>query len=78
MFITIGKAFALVSALSGAVGTGLLFKGSFAYESPAFWADDAMLNDMRDRNRHRQLLQRTGLGLLMFSFALAGVSVLLD
>jgi hypothetical protein len=74
--VTASKILGLVSAASGAIGTLLLFFGSFAYEQPGYYMNKNLLDDMVKRNKRRRLLQRTGLGLIMLSFVLAGFSVL--
>jgi len=74
--VTISKILGLVSAASGALGTLLLFFGSFAYEQPAYYMSKNMIDAMVKRNKRRQLFQRAGLGLIMISFLLAGFSVL--
>jgi hypothetical protein len=72
--VTASKILGLVSAASGAVGTLLLFFGSFAYEQPPYYTKPAMIAALIKRNKRRQLLQRAGLGLIMLSFVLAGFS----
>ena len=42
---TLGKIVNLGAAASGALGTALLFKGSFSYEAPAAWVDEKFLAD---------------------------------
>jgi hypothetical protein len=74
--VTVSKILGLVSAASGALGTLLLFFGSFAYEQPAYYMSKNAIDVMVKRNKRRQLLQRAGLGLLMLSFVLAGLSLL--
>jgi hypothetical protein len=71
------KIVGLISALSGAVGTWLLYKGSFAYEQMAYYSNHAMAEEVGKRNKTRHSLQRAGLILIMISFVLAGISVLL-
>ena len=68
----------LASAVCGAIGTGLLYRGSFALEAPAAFADDAFIADMVARNKKRQRLQRAGLSLLMLSFLLGGASLFFE
>ena len=58
------------------VRPSLLFFGSFAYEQPAYYMSKNAIDVMVKRNKRRQLLQRAGLGLLMLSFVLAGLSLL--
>jgi hypothetical protein len=53
---------------------GVLFRGSFAFESFSAWADEKYVKDVTARNRRRTLLQRIGLSLLMVSFALQGIA----
>jgi hypothetical protein len=74
--VTGGKIVGLISAASGAFGTLLLFFGSFAYEQPPYYTKPAMIAALIKRNKRRQLLQRAGLGFIMLSFVLAGLSVL--
>jgi hypothetical protein len=74
--VTANKIIGLVSAASGAFGTLLLFYGSFVYEQPAYYMSKNMIDAMVKRNKRRQLFQRAGLGLIMLSFVLAGLSVL--
>jgi hypothetical protein len=76
--VTTTQIIGLLSAVSGAVGTLFLFFGSFAYEQPSYYANQKLIDDMIKRNKRRQLLQRTGLGLLMLSFVLGGASVVLS
>lgn len=45
---TLGKIVNLGAAASGALGTALLFKGSFSYEAPAAWVDEKFLADMAE------------------------------
>ncbi len=75
---TPGKIVNLAAAASGALGTVLLFRGSFAYEAPAYYMNKKLMEDMRDRNSRRMVLQRNGLRLLMLSFTLAGIAQFLD
>lgn len=74
--MTFSKILGLVSAASGAFGTLLLFFGSFAYEQPAYYMSKNAIDVIIKRNKRRQLFQRAGLGLIMISFLLAGLSVL--
>jgi hypothetical protein len=75
--MTAAKIVGLLSAISGAVGTPFLYRGSFAYEQPSFYANQQLLEEMGKRNKKRRQFQRIGLGLLMISFVLAGFSVVL-
>jgi hypothetical protein len=74
--VTVSKILGLVSAASGALGTLLLFFGSFSYEQPAYYMSKNSIDAMVKRNKKRQSLQRASLGLIMLSFVLAGLSVL--
>jgi len=74
--VTAAKIVGLFSAALGAVGTLLLFFGSFAYEQPSVYFNQEMVDALRKRNKRRQRLQRAGLGFLMLSFILGGVSVI--
>jgi hypothetical protein len=75
---TVGKVINLLAAASGAFGTLILFRGSFAYEAPAVWADDKFIEAMKARNHRRSVLQRVGLSFLMISFVLAGIGQLVE
>jgi len=55
-----------------------MFFGSFAYEGFTPYSDQQKIDEQTKRNKRRRLLQRTGLGLLMLSFVLAGFSVVLN
>jgi hypothetical protein len=74
--MTVAKVIGLLSAAAGAVGTLLLFFGSFAYEQPPAYFTKEMADGLRERNRRRQRLRRVGLGFLMLSFVLGGISVI--
>jgi hypothetical protein len=73
--VTATKIVGLLSAALGAIGTLLLFFGSFAYEQPSVWMNAELVADMTKRNKRRRLLQQSGLSLLMLSFVLGGLSV---
>jgi hypothetical protein len=75
--VTTTQIVGLLSALSGAVGTLLLFFGSFAYEQPPYYTNSELIGAMVKRNKRRRLRQQFGLGFLMLSFILAGFSVVL-
>jgi hypothetical protein len=72
------KIVGLISALSGAAGTWLLYKGSFAYEQLMPYVNNAMIDEISKRNKKRHAFQRAGLILIMISFLLAGIGVLLS
>jgi hypothetical protein len=76
--VTAAQIVGLLSAVSGAVGTLFLFFGSFAYEQLSPYSNPEIIRDMAKRNKRRQFRQRIGLGLLMLSFVLAGISVVLN
>ena len=67
----------IVAAVLGAAGTVWLARGSFAYEQLAVWADDEIIRALAARNARRQRQQQFGLGLLMASFVVQGVSAIL-
>jgi hypothetical protein len=71
------KIVGMLSAIFGAGGTLVLFFGSFSYEGFGQYENKQSIDAKIKRNERRQCLQRVGLGLLMLSFLLAGVSVLL-
>jgi len=75
--VVLSKIIGVLSAISGAGGTFLLYKGSFAYEQFPYYTSRASVAEASQRNRRRQRLQRAGLSLIMLSFVLAGISVLL-
>jgi hypothetical protein len=72
------KVFGLLSAALGAGGTLMLFFGSFTYEGFTPYSNQQMIDAQTKRNKRRGFLQRTGLGLLLLSFVLAGFSVVLS
>jgi hypothetical protein len=73
------KALNILSAILGAIGTALLFKGSFAYEQMSYMdtEDFAITKGIARRNRWRRNFQNTGLALILASFVLAGISATL-
>lgn len=68
----------LIAALFGVLGTILLFKGSFAFESIGSYANPVIIAQMNSRNRRRDLLQRLGLFSLLIGFSLQAVSQFLS
>jgi hypothetical protein len=76
--MTPSKIVSIVSALFGAIGTVLLFKGSYAFETPTSWMSDEIEKAMQKRNAQRRLLQTLGLSSLLISFVLAGIAQFLD
>ena len=72
------KTFGLASAICGAIGTLLLLMASSAFETPNQWGTESLRRSVEARNRRRQVLRVSGLGFLMASFVLAGVSVVLS
>ncbi|SFK78906.1 hypothetical protein [Methylocapsa palsarum] len=76
--MTLSKVFNLVAAVLGMLGALILYKGSFAYESPGAYMDNAMVDAMRSRNTRRLFAQRLGLGLISASFALQIAALLLE
>jgi hypothetical protein len=75
---TTGKTLSAASAILGAAGTILIFRGSFTYESPGGWMTPPLIGEMTQRNRRRQVLQRAGLTLLTLSFVLQGISLFFE
>jgi len=71
----IAKIVGIASALAGAIGSFLLYKGTFGFEAPSPYASNKFLADMAARNRRRLILQRVGFAFLMLSFVLGGISV---
>jgi hypothetical protein len=72
------KLLEILSALSGAGGTVLLFKGTFGFEAPPFWSSPKLEQDMAVRNRKRWRLQNVGLLLLLLSFLLGLAHVFVE
>ena len=71
--MTLDHAFGLASALSGALGTISLFKGSFVFEQPpTFGKPDRQ--EQYARNLRRLGFQRIGLALILLSFILGGIA----
>jgi hypothetical protein len=75
---TTARSFSAAAAVLGALGTGLLFKGSFTYESHGGYMTPQLVQKMGQRNLPRQRLQRAGLALLTISFVLSGVSLFFE
>ena len=68
----------LAAAALGATGTGLLYKGSFAFLQPgSFLLSQEMNRQVKASNARRRRLQRAGLAFLMASFVVQGVGALL-
>lgn len=78
IIFTLGRMISLVSAVFGILGTLLLFKGSFAFESPSVYMSSQMVDEMNARNIRRLLLQRLGLMGLVVSFLLAAIAQFFD
>ena len=72
------KTFGLASTICGAIGTLLLLMASSAFETPNQWGTESLRRSVEARNRRRQVLRVSGLGFLMASFVLTGVSVVLS
>jgi hypothetical protein len=72
---TLAKSLGIAAAIAGAIGTVLLYFGTFGFEAPAVWASKDFVDQMKARNRRRLFLQRVGLVFLMISFVLGGISV---
>lgn len=77
--MTTAESLALLSALLGTAGTGVLFKGSFAFQplEGATWGgpevDEANVR-IKGANARRRLWQPVGLALLLSSFLVQGVA----
>jgi hypothetical protein len=50
---TLSRFIQIAAALCGAIGTVFLYFGSFAYEAPPVWMNEAILQQMNERNRRR-------------------------
>jgi hypothetical protein len=74
---TLSRFIQIAAALCGAIGTVFLYFGSFAYEAPPVWMNEAILQQMNERNR-RQENERIGLSFLLLSFLLEASSVFVD
>lgn len=66
--ISAAKTIEIISALSGAGGTFLLYKGTFGLVAFTPYVNDDLIRETAAANRKRQRLQRWGLGLLFVSF----------
>jgi hypothetical protein len=75
---TLSRFIQIAAALCGAIGTVFLYFGSFAYEAPPVWMNEAILQQMNERNRRRQENERIGLSFLLLSFLLGASSVFVD
>jgi hypothetical protein len=71
--VTLEHALCLASALSGALGTISLFKGSFVFDQPpTFGKPDRQ--EQYARNLRRLGFQKIGLSLILLSFVLEGIA----
>jgi uncharacterized BrkB/YihY/UPF0761 family membrane protein len=77
-FMTATKLLGLASACLGALGTALLYRGSFSNESFGAWMDPQLIAEQTQRNLSRQQLQRLGLALLTLSFILQGIALFVE
>jgi len=66
----IARIVSLAGLVAAFVGTLLIWKTGFVYESFAAWTDQAMVDDISRRNKRRQLYQRLGFGMLSAGFVL--------
>lgn len=78
LVLTPGKALNIFAAMLVAVGTVLLFRGSFAYESFGMYHSRETIAAMSARNSRRRLLQRLGLSCLLGGVALQAVTQFVD
>jgi hypothetical protein len=76
--MTPGRWINLVAAVLGAIGAIVLFDGSFAYESRTVWTDEQSVARRNKRNRHRQIMQRIGIWLILASFVVQGAAQFFD
>ncbi len=75
--MTTPKILAVLSMISGILGTWLLYKGSVSLgQFDGYW-NDKLIAELTARNNKRLKIQRTGLGFLIASIVLAGASALL-
>lgn len=73
--MNIPKALNIASAIVGALGTVLMYKGTFGLVVPGFYFMDAAGNEATKKaNDRRLLLQRLGLLLLTASFLVQGIA----
>ena len=68
--MTVDKCLNLGGAIAGAVGTILMYRGTFGLQTVSTWTSQAMADETARSNRQRLRLQRCGLILLTASFAL--------
>jgi hypothetical protein len=79
MNLTGGKVINMSAASLGAVGTLVLFWGSFAVELPGLAPrPPGEMGRTSERNKHRIEPQRIGLALLMVSFILQGIGQIVE
>jgi hypothetical protein len=76
--LSIGRCLGILSALLGALGSGFLFKGSFAFESLPVYMDGKSAGDLVQRNKRRQQLQRTGLIFLLLGFLMGAAGLVIE
>jgi hypothetical protein len=75
--VTTSKILAVLSMISGILGTWLLYNGSVSLgQFGAYW-NDKLIAEVKAQNNKRLKLQRTGLIFLIASIVLAGASALL-
>jgi hypothetical protein len=73
--MTVDKFLNLASAIAGAVGTLLMYRGTFGLQSVFTWTSQAMAEETAGRNRQRLRFQRCGLALLTTSLLLQIVAL---
>ncbi len=61
------KILPVLSSLSAGLGTYVLYKGSFAYESFPFYASNKLIEEMGQRNKKRKRAQFIGVTLLLLA-----------
>lgn len=72
--MNVAKTVNIASSVIGAIGTVLMYRGTFGLVAAGAYMNTALLAETKKANDRRQLLQRSGLLLLTVSFFLQGVA----
>lgn len=66
----------ILSASAGMLGSFLLYRGTFGFESVTVWMSEEMAHETRTRNLARHRTQRAGVAFLFVAFPLQVVAQL--
>jgi len=64
----------IASAACTAIGTIVLYRGSFAYETMARYMNEKLIEETYKRNRKRLILQRSGVVLILAGLGLQTIA----